>query len=436
MKLLTLFLAVFSSFYTNAQQTFTTSGNKILDPCGNDFVMKGVNYSLADDWNFPANLNNGKELSAQIMLANPNTVRIQWFADYGQPTRPALTIASLDSVISRFARANIVSVLELHDYTHIHTDTTGFNNDIVGWWISEPVLQLIEKHRKNIIVNIANEYGPTKWISNDINPNYDAEIITWTKHYKSVIAQLRNAGIKVPLMIDAPQYGMDYETAINVGTQFNNADPLNSIIMSCHAYWNEPAATLSSRVHALSIQSVPFVFGEVGNVDSACAALELTTLLQTCEDKGVGWMAWSWHRDGQCAARNMTMNNDDWGALDDGLFSTLTPYGDLLVNNTQFGLAHHAEKADMSCEVGVEKLELIQAIYPNPFDEVIMIDLLNASEIEQITIVDVKGKTHFEHLSNSLEKRIELNVSSLKAGIYFVQIIAIDGAILVVKLVK
>lgn len=436
MKTLFILSFVVPAFFTFSQLTFSTNGNKIIDPCGNEFTMKGVNYSLSDDWNFPGNLNNGKELSAQIIQANPNTVRIQWYADYGQPTRPALTLESLDSVISRFYRANIVTVLELHDYTHIHTDTTGFNNDIVGWWTSAPVLQLIEKHRKNIIVNVANEYGPSMWISGNVNPNYAAEIVTWRKHYKSVISQLRSAGIKVPLMIDAPQYGMDHETVIAVASEFNDSDPMHNIIMSCHAYWDESAASIEAKVNSLSNLTVPVVMGEVGNNGFGCVNLPLSALLQVCKDKNIGWMAWTWNRDGDCEDRNMTMNDYTWNSTNDGLFSTLTPYGQLIVNNSSFGLANHAVKAEMSCALDIEEASMIRTFYPNPLQEELIIELSGNLQLNAVSVINGSGQECLNYSTSISGSKLAVDVRNLERGIYFVKLTLDRGQTQVIKVVK
>ncbi|MCO5259456.1 MAG: cellulase family glycosylhydrolase [Crocinitomicaceae bacterium] len=432
--LLVLLLITFSGLTQN-QDYFTTSGNKIKDPCGNNFIPRGVNYSLADDWNFPGNLNNGKELSSQISLANPNTVRIQWYVDYGQSSRPALTLVGLDSVISRFAAANIASILEIHDFTHIHTDTTLFNSQVVAWWTSQPILDLIEKHQSHIFVNVANEYGPSLYPppTYTTNPNYAAEITTWVKHYKNVIVRLRNAGIKVPIVIDAPNYGMDYQTVVSNATVFNNHDPLNRIIMSCHTYWGTDAAGMAAIVNQLSALTVPVIFGEVGNVDFSCNAIPMNSFLEACQDKDMGWLAWTWNRD-ECDDRNMTDNQPGVpSSTTDGMFSTLTAYGQTIVNNAIFGLANHAVKADFSCLLGLETIENKIEIYPNPVNDILHILVNQPYQQLQITVFDMNGK---EILSEELSAgNTAINTESLEKGVYILQV-EVDNQPIVLRILK
>jgi len=403
-------------------QTFSTTGNAIFDPCLDVFIPRGVNYSLADDWNFPANLNNGKERSSEIVQANPNTVRIQWYVNYGNASRPALTLVGLDSVITRFARANIVSMLEIHDFTHIHTDTNAFNNQIINWWTSSDVLDLIDKHKSHILVNIANEYGPALYPAPNytLNPNYASEIATWVVHYKSCITYLRNAGISVPLIIDAPNYGMDHQTVINNATIFKNHDPLNSIIMSCHGYWDSDVVGMQSIINQLAILDVPVILGEIGNVDFACNPIQMNALLTAATANDIGWLAWTWNRD-ECAVRNMTANVTNPTSTTDGTFASLSAYGSTIVNNPTFGLLATALKPDPGCLLHV--LEINKnfdfSIFPNPSNDMVRISFDANLKSIQLTIVNQIGEIVETIIPKSNE--INLNVSKWESGIYYLK---------------
>lgn len=427
-------------------QTFTTSGNTILDPCSEVFIPRGVNYSLADDWNFPGNLNNGRELSYQIKQANPNTVRIQWYVDYGQPSRPALTLEGLDSVISRFAHAGIVSILELHDFTQIHTDTAAFNTTVTGWWTSAPVLALIDKHQSHLMVNIANEYGPVLYPAPNytLNPNYASEIVTWSVHYKNTITRLRNAGIHVPLIIDGPNYGMDIAAITTYGSDFNAHDPLHRIVMSAHAYWNASAQDMADYVNQLSQLSVPVIFGEVGNVDFSCNNIEMDALLTACQNKNMGWLAWTWNRD-ECPVRNMTSNDPgNPNSPTDGMFNTLTTYGNTIVNNATYGLANHAVKADIGCLFSVSETaypDVHLTIVPNPVTHTARISftLPYFSNTLSVTVTDLYGhavltENHASGMNTITD--ISMDVSGLPAGVYFIQLRTGDKIIAVKKLIR
>lgn len=417
------FVAAFSFAQT---PIFTTNGNKIIDPCGDDFIMRGVNYSLADDWSFPANLWNGKELSKEIIKAKPNTVRIQWYVDYGQATRPALTLEGLDSVISRFARAGIASMIELHDFTYTHHDTAAFNALGLPWWTSQPVKDLLNKHKSYVFLNVANEFGPA-WYPGpafNFNANYNAQLPAWKTHQINIIKKLRAADIEVPIVIDGPNYGLDYAYVINNGADLVNADPLNRVILSCHSYWEGSQLDMFTIVDQLAAAPFPIILGEIGNVNAQCAAIPYTDILSRAQTKNLGWLAWTWNRD-HCAARNMT-SNDPQGLNvppDDGLFTTLTPFGDVIVNNPNYGLAIKAIPANFTCVTSTQFIEDYRIhIFPNPTLDLLNIHFENYSnEHINIDVLDMSGNKVL-HKNNLSAASILMDVQSLKPGFYLVNI--------------
>lgn len=407
--------------------TFTTDGNQIKSPCGEFFVMRGVNYSLADDWNFPANVYNGKELSKEIIKANPNTVRIQWYVDYGQPSRPALTLEALDSVISRFARAGIASMIELHDFTYTHHDTAAFNASGLTWWTSQPVIDLLNKHKSYLFLNVANEFGPA-WYPGpafNYNPNYNAQLPVWKTHQINIIKKLRAVGIELPIVIDGPNYSLDYTYVLNNGADLVNADPLKRVILSCHAYWSGTQNDMNNIVDQLSAASFPIILGEIGNVDAECNAIPYTDVLTRAQTKNLGWLAWTWNRD-HCSARNMTANDPNGVNVpaNDGLFSTLTAFGQTIVNTPEFGLATKAVKADFSCVTSIQEEEKLDwKIFPNPSSDFIYLENLNKSEIKSLKILNIDGKLIRILKSNSSS----ISIQDLADGLYILDIESAKG---------
>ena len=199
-------------------ETFYVSGNRILDPCGVAFIPRGINYAVLDDWDFPANMNDGGELSAQIIQANPNTVRIAWYNDYGQTDRPGYSLSDLDSVVTRFKRHGIVSIINLMDATC--SNDYDLYNSAIAWWTAPAVIALLSQHQGNVMVNIANEFGYVNW---DAIPG--TAITTWSDNYIHTIEAFRTAGINVPLIIDAPDCGASLDALLSAGAAITAADP-------------------------------------------------------------------------------------------------------------------------------------------------------------------------------------------------------------------
>ncbi len=328
---------------THAQGTIHTQGNQIMSPCNEVFIPRGVNYSLADDWEFPSNMNGdptgvNNELSAEIIKARPNTVRIEWFANRQSSFQP-YSVADLDMVVSRFKNAGIVSIIDLHDVTCSNNYTT-FNSVILPWWKQQSVLNLLNKHKGYVIANIANEFGYVNWAGN-VQAGYDI----WLAHYKSVITELRAAGIQVPFMIDAPDCGQSLNFALQAGPALKQQDPLHNIIMSAHAYWySDDAAAMETKAQQIAAADFPVVLGEIANIQDATGPCSnaidaYTSLLQSCQNHNIGWLSWTW-TDDQCSERRMTPN---------GSFANLTAYGNVIVNNANFGLKDHAPLMKVAC---------------------------------------------------------------------------------------
>jgi mannan endo-1,4-beta-mannosidase len=316
--------------------TFYVSGRTIHDPCGNVFVPRGINYPVLDDWGFPANLGS-TEQSAEIRKANPNIVRIAWYSDYGQTSRPAYALKDLDSVITRFRRYQIVSVIVLMDAT-CNNDYSFFNTRINSWWTNPAVVALMQKHRGHVLLNIANEFGYVNWTGNGT-----AALTTWSNNYKATITAMRNAGLSSPIMIDAPDCGTSLDPLLNSAAGLQAHDPLHNIIFSAHAYWatafGYDSVTLRSRLTQLVNAPVPVILGEIANFQSDTQPcqypINYVSLLRMCRELNIGWLAWNWTND-YCNSRQMSSN---------GLFTSLSAYGNTLVNDAYFGLANSAVKS-------------------------------------------------------------------------------------------
>ena len=419
---LPLCIFTFSSSTVTSQaqtQTFGVQGNKIVDPCGNVFVPRGVNYSLLDDWEFPGNLNatgTNAERSAEILKANPNMVRIQWYANYGNAQRPAYTLMDLDSVISRFERAGVTSMLELHDGT-CAGDYSILTNTIVPYWTSAPMKALLLKHRKSTFLNIANELGSVNFSGGGA-----ALVTNYQNAYKAAITTLRTAGITQPIVIDAPDCGVNETVAIQCGSILLQHDPLHNVIMSAHAYWGETlgndSLTLRSRLTAISNASVPILLGEVANWQDDyvngqnvyCAYSILSNaLLNSCQDLNIGWLAWTWTKD-NCAARQMTAN---------GLFSSLGAWGNAIYQHPNFGLKTKAIKTQyalngFACGSAISATSAAVSpafsVLQNATTTRILIETSGT-----LTVYDATGREIFSQLTDA---NTQLTLPSFAAGLY------------------
>ncbi|MEY4875258.1 MAG: hypothetical protein RL708_407 [Bacteroidota bacterium] len=91
----------------------------------------------------------------------------------------------------------------------------------------------------------------------------------------------------------------------------------------------------------------------------------------------------------------------------------------------------------VSVSTGVEQLvndneKLV--VYPNPVSQSIVIS--HQSLVNTIEITDVLGRVVFQQIKNSLTQQIQIDVSSLSNGIYFIKAIDKNGNVMNAKFVK
>lgn len=326
--------------------TLYTSGRHLHDRHGHNLVLRGLDLPLLDNWDFPVS-----DALEQIGQTGANAIRIQWYVQYPNPSRPPFSVTDLDRVLHRCNRADIVPIVMLADLT-CASDVDQLNATLVPWWTSSDVVAVLRDHANCVIVNLANELGNYRWADAP-----DAALGSYQAAYATAIASFRATGLSVPLMIDAPDCGTSIDAFLSVGEQLISADPDHNILLSGHAYW--AAYDGLSYIPACMNAALPIVFGEIANKQDESINGETVycyydldgthenpgttngftyqALLSACQQHGLGWLAWSWGPD-NCTARRISS---------DGSFASLTPYGVDIVHNPVYGLLATARRAKL-----------------------------------------------------------------------------------------
>ena len=256
---------------------FTVSGGRILDANGNNFVMRGVNH--AHTWY----QDRTPQALADIKALGANTVRV--VLGSGQRWGPD-NAANVSTVISQCKANRLICVLEAHD-------TTGYGEQsgaatlaqAVDYWIS--IRSALAGQERYVILNIGNEpYG---------NTNASA----WVADTKSAITRLRAAGFEHSIMVDAPNWGQDWQFVMrdNAASVFAT-DPQRNTIFSIHMYGVfDTAAEINDYLGRFVTAGLPIVVGEFGHNHSDGDPDE-DTILATAQARGLGYLGWSWSGNG------------------------------------------------------------------------------------------------------------------------------------------
>lgn len=309
--------------------SFSIQDGKLIDPAGKPFVMRGINVPFAYyfDQSFTA--------LDHVKATGFNSVRVVWCAnnyqDNGGRCQPKdfRSPADLDRVLTKISDLQLVTVFNLQN-------ATGQNaveplNAMAEYLMTPEIKAVLLKHKKNVIVNIANEWLGA-W---DKNRN-------WVDGYKGVIEKLRKAGLSHVLVVDARGYGQDFSSIEEHARELMQLD--KNLLFSSHMYavYNTDQI-VQEKLTFIKNGKIPFMIGEFGcthyddstavNKTVACEAILRETASSSYP---IGTMAWSYTGNRSVEADLDVFNASDW--------KTLTTYGEKVVNGT-YGAKATAKQA-------------------------------------------------------------------------------------------
>ena len=251
------------------------SGTNVVETNGSNFVMRGTSH--AHVW-YPTQTSS----FANIKKLGANTVRVvlsggRW------GTSSASDVAN---VVSLCKANRLICVLEDHDTTGYGEDGAAYTlAQAVSYWTSlKSVLQGQESY---IVINIGNE------------PYGNNNAANWTTDTSNAIKSMRSAGFEHMLMVDAPNWGQDWQFVMrDTAATVAAADPNKNTVFSIHMYeiFNS-SSVVSSYVSAFKSKGLPLVIGEFGNVHGG-NFVDADSIMSTAQSQAIGYLGWSWSGNG------------------------------------------------------------------------------------------------------------------------------------------
>jgi cellulase (glycosyl hydrolase family 5)/S-layer family protein len=280
----------------NAASGFHVSDRSLLDANGTNFIMRGINHP--HNW-FPDETSS----FANIKAKRANTVRVVLSSGLLWDKNSASDVAN---VISLCKANKLVCVLEVHDTTGYGEpgNTAATLAQSVAYW--KEIQSVLTGQEAYVIINIGNEpYGNTN-------------AVAWVNDTKNAIAEMRNAGFQHMLMVDAPNWGQDYEFVMrdNAASVFAS-DPNRNTVFSIHMYGVfESADYINNYLLSFVNAGLPLVIGEFGHLHSDGDPDE-DAILSLAQTYGIGYLGWSW--SGNCCGgeyldmvTNFDPNQETW----------------------------------------------------------------------------------------------------------------------------
>jgi mannan endo-1,4-beta-mannosidase len=254
----------------NAAVGLHISGRNIVEANGQPFIMRGVNHEHI--W-----FMNQTKAFADVKALGANTVRV--VLGSGKRWGPSTDVAN---VISLCKQNRLICVLEVHDTTGFGEDGAAATLDeAVNYWITQK--SVLVGQENYVVINIGNEpIGNT-------NPSQ------WIGATTAAIQKMRANGFEHLLMVDAPNWGQDWNFVMRDNAQtVLNADSQHNTVLSIHMYdvFNT-AAAITDYLNRFQTNGWPLVIGEFGwqrssnNVDDQ-------TVLAEAQARGLGYLGWSW----------------------------------------------------------------------------------------------------------------------------------------------
>lgn len=289
LSLLAIAIPLFS--WAQGFTTNNTNGN-LLDACGNNFIMKGMNVPLA--W-YVSNVNGS--IAALKTNTKSNCLRI--VVETGTADN------AWQTTVVNCINNKIIPMVELHDVTG-NTDPARLKA-MGDFWASKASFFNNTNFngvniKKHILINLANEWGTWQTANNKNTVWRDAVI--------NAIKPMRNAGITTTIVIDAVGYGQDIDDAYNIRTyakdiqradNTNLGGPANSteksnLLFSIHMYceWKKGGDNIAI-VNTIKSSGIPIIVGEFGyqHANDGSCDIDEQGIMNTCQAGGVGWLAWS-----------------------------------------------------------------------------------------------------------------------------------------------
>jgi hypothetical protein len=289
--------SVFNTVVNTDGKKFSVAGTKILDQDGKEFLIKGVNVN-GPGWAFSRDTLQDVDLIVDVWQFN--TVRVcaaigwEWSAKHN---------TDLDAIIRAFTEKNIVSILEVHDYTGIYPPEKGYRAERVRyvhplstfkkWWVDKA-----NRYKNNSYVwfNIMNEPGSER-------TKESAEL--WSQIHGEVIDAIRGTGADNIIVLDDHVWGQangyyggasSYNSAIiRMGPELNQK--FDNIVYSLHVYdsWRDGLSRFDQFFKDAHERELCVIVGEFGvGRENAPLYSSAKSMYDSAIPNNIGRIYWAW----------------------------------------------------------------------------------------------------------------------------------------------
>ncbi|TVQ22314.1 MAG: hypothetical protein EA382_12230 [Spirochaetaceae bacterium] len=269
------------------------SGRHLYDADGNRVVPIGANV-MTKYWD-PG----GWRSISALAQTGANTVRIFWKIE------PSTGLDAFERNIRNAVEHGMFAMPSLWEATGQWSQL----ERCVDWWVQPEVLEIISRYERHLLLNIANEAGDAS-----------VSMRQFESGYRRAITRLREAGIRVPLVIDAANWGRDESYILQTATALIAHDPERNLLFSWHP-WDDrmPRSRYTETIDAAVAQEIPLIIGEFSHTGVFYNSThDWRFLVEYATEHDIGWLAWVWRGADVSDGHNITTNY---------LYGNWTPWG-------------------------------------------------------------------------------------------------------------
>lgn len=260
---------------TTPHATMYVQGSALFDRCGEKVVLRGANAGIA----FPSDPQ--ATHLAQLAQTGANAVRLTFRVQYNNsgPT-------DVDTALTEARKNKMIPIPALWDATG-DWSKLGF---CVDFWVDPAMVAVLKKHEAYAMLNMANEAGDGSVT--------DAQ---YRQGYAAAIQKVRAAGLKLPLVIDAGNWGRDEAYIMNNAAYLLAQDPEQNLVFSWHPWdENQPQSRYQTAFSDATSKGICVIVGEFASVGvSYSQPILYATIMQLAQQSGVGWLWWWWYGSDQ-----------------------------------------------------------------------------------------------------------------------------------------
>lgn len=269
--ILLFFITIYPVLAMAYEGNFSVRDGRLLDAKGNDFVMRGANYSWC--WQ------RGKEKTVipAAKRIGCNTLRIQ-LGTGRRFTKPSP--AQLEELIGLCEQNKLVAVFNTHDATG--SDSYADLEESARFWVE--MKDVLNRHTATTIINITNE-----WYGSSNNAQ------AWADGYRKAIAIIRGAGVRNTLIVDAAGWGQWPTSIFNKGAEVAEADLDKNLLFSIHMYdvAGKNYSTVKKNIDNALATGYPVIIGEFAYQHGG-RTVAWQAILDYTAQTNVGYLVWSW----------------------------------------------------------------------------------------------------------------------------------------------